>query len=123
MTVRGFKASIYNVYHFVNEILIGLYHAVILVSLINGVSDKSKELTDICMKIILSAWILNMVISMTKTIRMVVLKIRDILAKRRLNKIEDNFKTKAAAEPIEENYKKKRNRKVINYDCKVVELE
>ena len=110
LTVRGFKTSIYNVYHFFNEILIGIYHAVILVSLINGVADKSEELTDICMKIILSAWILNMVISMSNTVKMVVDKIKDILAKRRLKKTEDKYKTRTAPEPIDD-------------DCKVAELE
>ena len=72
-----------------------------MVSLINGDADKSKLLTDICIMIILSAWILNMVISVTKTIRMIVVKIRSILAKRRLNKIEDIITTKGAPMQVE----------------------
>jgi hypothetical protein len=110
ITIRGFKTFIYNIFHFFNEILIGVYHAVILVSLINGVSDKSKELTDICMKIILSAWILNIVISLSNTTKAVVEKIKDFLAKRKQKVTQDKYKTKTAPEPGDD-------------DCKIVDLE
>ena len=62
------------------------------------------------MKIILSAWILNIVISITNTVKMIVDKIRGILAKRKLKSTEDKYKTRTAPEPVDD-------------DCAVVELE
>ena len=103
--MRGFNSVVYNVFHFVNEVLIGIYHAVILVSLLEGTADRSKKLTGICMNIIIVAWVLNIVISMINTIMAVVGKIKELLKKRRLKQSENKYKTQTAPEPSEGPFK------------------
>ena len=96
---------VYNLFHFVNEVLIGVYHAVILISLLEGTAGRSKKLTEICMNIIVVAWVLNIVISMTNTVKTVVEKIRELLVKRRLRQSENKYKTRTAPEPTDGPFK------------------
>ena len=103
--MRGFNSFIYNVFHFVNEVLIGIYHAVLLVSMLEGTADKSKKFTEICMNIIVVAWVLNIVISMTNTVKAVVQKIREFIAKRKLEKSGDKYKTRTAPDPTDGTFK------------------
>ena len=89
--------------------MIGVYHAVILVSLIKGTADKSQELAELCMKIILVAWVLNMIISMTNTIKSIIDKIKGWLTKRRKNMIQNKYKGQTAPE--------------INDNCQISDID
>jgi hypothetical protein len=100
---RNFKSSIYNVYHFFNEILIGVYHAVILVSFIEGTSYESQKLADTCITIITVAWALNIVISLFNTVKMIVLKVKDFIRKRKSKVTQEKYVNKTGSELNEHN--------------------
>ena len=78
-------------------------------SLIKGTADKSEELADLCMKIILVAWVLNMIISITNTLKSVIGKIKEWLDKRRKKMIQSKYKTRTSPEIMD--------------NCKVSDIE
>ena len=73
--------------------------------MLEGTADNLKKFTEICMNIIIVAWVLNIVISMTNTIKAVVQKIRELIAKRKLNNSGDKYKTRTAPQPTDGTFK------------------
>ena len=92
--VRGFNSRIYNAFHFINEILIGVYHVVIISSLFKNNSNKSEDFANACINIIITAWALNIMISITRTLKKIAEKIKEIIINRKKNKVEDNSQLK-----------------------------
>ena len=62
--------------------------------MLKGSEGKDKLFTSACIYIIIVAWALNIVISVSRTFKKVYDKIKEILVKRRLNKIKDSPQTK-----------------------------
>ena len=85
-------------YHFFNEIIIGCFHAVILISLINGTSHDSKLLAKICFILITTAWALNIIVSLFNTIKAIIEKIKGFFEKKRSNVVQDKYINKTIDE-------------------------
>lgn len=62
--------------------------------MLKGSEGKDKLFISVSIYIILAAWVLNMVISISRTLKRIYDKIKEILDKRRLNKIRDTPNTK-----------------------------
>lgn len=74
-----------------NEIIIGCFHAVILVSLINGTSHDSEKLVKTCFILITTAWALNIFVSLFNTTKTIVEKIKEFIEKKRSKVVQEKY--------------------------------
>ena len=66
--------------------------------MLKGNAHNSELFTDICLKIILTAWILNILISVTNTAKNIIGKVKEWIIKRRIKRNEEKYKTKTVPE-------------------------
>jgi hypothetical protein len=95
---RCFRESLYNAYHFCNELLLALFHVTILIGLVHHSPGSSKTISDICIIYITVAWVMNMAVSITILVKDAIGKIRTWLRRRREETVSKFYKTKTVPE-------------------------
>lgn len=95
---KNFKEFIYNIYHTLNELVIAVYCCVLLAG--SKDSLQSEDLADACIKLIITAWALNLACSLINTVMSLVIKIKKCLAKRKKTEVENKYKHKTAPQEV-----------------------
>ncbi|OMJ81882.1 hypothetical protein SteCoe_17583 [Stentor coeruleus] len=83
ITSRCFKSISQTIYHFLNELLIAAYYCIILVAEVSENQIMSESMANICIKIIIAAWALNIFTSLSDTIFNIIKKIKKCIEKHR----------------------------------------
>jgi len=80
-----------------NELVIAAYCCVLLAGSNDNV--QSEDLADACIKLIITAWALNLACSLINTVKSIVVKIKKCLVKRKAE-LENKYKHKTAPQDV-----------------------
>ena len=96
------KLRVYNLYHFLNEIVISAYYVVLVVSESDGSLYESEFRANLCIYLVYSACALNFGCSLIVTVTNLIERIKQCLKKRRSRMRKQKYINKTAPH-IEEN--------------------
>ena len=85
-SIRNFNIIIWNIFHIINEGIIATYHAILLAQLMPQNRNNWKTTSNACMKLITTAWALNLGCSILLTSIKIVTKTKEFIKKSREKK-------------------------------------
>ncbi|OMJ81599.1 hypothetical protein SteCoe_17909 [Stentor coeruleus] len=90
---KCFKSKAMNYYHFINELILAAFYAVFLIDVLLENNEMSEENVNICIKLAMSAWALNIFFSVITNFNIIFHKIKRYIMKKRTRKVVEEYVT------------------------------